>query len=837
MSRPAVPLRQFVVKVHSRCDLACDHCYVYQGADQSWRGRPMTMSDETIAWTAQRIAEHAKAHQLAGVHVVLHGGEPLLAGPARLRHVAGTLRAALAGVCDLDLRIHTNGVLLDEAFCDLFADSGVQVGISIDGYRAANDRHRRYADGRSSYDQVLRAVGLLRTERYRDLYAGLLCTIDVANDPVAVYEALLELGPPRIDFLLPHATWDEPPARPPGAGATAYADWLIAIFDRWEAGGRPVGVRTFDSIISTGGGGESLTEALGLGPSDLVVVETDGSYEQADSLKTAYDGAPATGFDVFTQTLDTVGQHPGILARQQGLAGLCETCRECPVVTSCGGGLYAHRYRTGTGFANPSAYCADLLKLISHIRGRTRAGATASPAHGVPAAEFRALAAGFGAASAIEHLAETQDSLRRALLAAVYREAAVPAAAAADLQAAWDLLSRIDAGSPQVLADVLGHPYVRVWAVRCLEQLRTALGERARAAPDLAADLGHLGAIAAAAAIRSGTTARVAVPVRGGAVHLPTLGRLVISRAEPPLPRGQALAPAASAPAASAPAQAPAPPSALVTATVEVADDTVTVRARDGQWTLARADLLAGQPADQDFESACWQPVRTLTAPGISVTLEDTDLYRDCHQWAAAPRLTDPELAGWQREFRAAWAQTQREHSAYAPGLAAGLRTITPLSAAPAGRDVSATARQAFGAVAAALPGDHSTLALLLIHEFQHVKLGAVLDLFDLYDAADTRLYHAPWRDDPRPLEGLLQGTYAHIAVTDFWRARRSVAAGPAAETAEARFAHWRDQTADAIESLAASGSLTPLGEQFIDGMRQSIAPMLDEPVSAHGRA
>jgi uncharacterized protein len=829
MSRPAVPLRQFVLKVHSRCDLACDHCYVYQGADQSWRGRPMAMSDETIAWTAQRIAEHAKAHQLPGVHVVLHGGEPLLAGPARLRQVAGTLRAALAGVCDLDLRIHTNGVLLDEAFCDLFADLGVQVGISIDGYRAANDRHRRYADGRSSYDQVLRAIGLLRTERYRGLYAGLLCTIDVANDPVAVYAALLELDPPRIDFLLPHATWDEPPPRLPGA-PTAYADWLIAIFDRWLAGGRPVGVRTFDSIISTGGGGESLTEALGLGPSDLVVVETDGSYEQADSLKTAYDGAPATGFDVFTQTLDTVGQHPGILARQQGLAGLCGTCQACPVVTSCGGGLYAHRYRTGTGFANPSAYCADLLKLIGHVRSRTRqpsrGTATASPAHGVPAAEFRALAAGFGAASAIVHLAETQDSLRRALLAAVYREAAaaaVPSAAVLDMPAGWDLLTRIDAATPQVLADVLGHPYVRVWAVRCLQQLRLPASERARTGQALAADLGHLGAIAAAAAIRAGTGGLVTIPIRDGAIHLPTLGRLVISAAKSSSQRPPELAPES--------AMAPA------TVTVEVAADTVTVQTSDRQWTLSRADMLAGQQADQDLESACWQPVRTLTAPGISVTLEDTDPYRDCHQWAAAPRLTCPELADWQRGFRAAWAQTQREHGAYAPGLAAGLRTITPLAAAPAGRDVSATARQAFGAVAAALPADQSTLALLLIHEFQHVKLGAVLDLYDLYDAADNRLFHAPWRDDPRPLEGLLQGTYAHIAVTDFWRARRSAAAGPAAKTAEARFAHWRDQTADAIESLAASGSLTPLGQQFIEGMRQSIALMLAEPVSAPGRA
>ena len=826
MTRPGVPLRQFVLKVHSRCDLACDHCYVYQAADQSWRGQPMAMSDKTIDAVARRIAEHARTHHLARVHVVLHGGEPLLAGPARLRRAAGTLRSALAGVCDLDLRIHTNGVLLDEEFCELFAECGVKVGVSIDGYRAANDRHRRYADGRSSYDQVLRAVGWLRTERYRDLYAGLLCTIDVANDPVAVYESLLELDPPRIDFLLPHATWDEPPARP-GGRATAYADWLIAIFDRWLAGGRPVGIRTFDSIISTAGGGGSLTEALGLGPSDLVVIETDGSYEQADSLKAAYDGAPATGLSVFTADLDAVGQHPGILARQQGLAGLCATCRACPVVTSCGGGLYAHRYATANGFANPSVYCADLLKLISHVSSRTSEApvgrAAVGRAHVVPAAEFHALAAGYGAASAIGHLAETQQSVRRGLVGGVYQAAAdVPGAAALHLRPAWDLLARIDVSSPQVLADVLGHPYVRVWAVRCLEQLRKAPGERVRTDAALSSDLGHLGAIAAAAAIRSGIDARVAVPVLDGAVHLPTLGRLVF---RPPVvpPRGEP-----------GPGHAPAAPGPVL-ATVIIRAALVTVGTSDGQCELSRPDLLAGRP--QETELGCWQPVRTLTAPGISVTLEDTDPYRDCHQWAAAPRLTDAELGNWQRSFRDAWAQIRKEHSAYASGLAAGLRTITPLAAAPTGRDVSATARQAFGAVAAALPAGHATLALLLIHEFQHVKLGAVLDLYDLYDTSDTRLFHAPWRDDPRPLEGLLQGTYAHIAVTDFWRVRRNAVAGPAAKTAEARFVHWHAQTAGAIEDLAASGSLTPLGEQFVGGMRHSVAVMLAEQGSSqrHG--
>lgn len=61
--RPLIPIDQFVLKVHSRCDLACDHCYVYEAADQSWRGRPVVISDDVISRTAQRTAQADHLHQ------------------------------------------------------------------------------------------------------------------------------------------------------------------------------------------------------------------------------------------------------------------------------------------------------------------------------------------------------------------------------------------------------------------------------------------------------------------------------------------------------------------------------------------------------------------------------------------------------------------------------------------------------------------------------------------------------------------------------------------------------------------------------------------------------
>jgi uncharacterized protein len=793
MSGRVLPFRQCVLKVCSRCDLACDHCYIYEHADQSWRLRPKVMTEETVTKTAGRIAEHAQYHGLPEVRVILHGGEPLLAGVARLRRICEILHREIDGVCRLDLRIHTNGVLLDGDFCQVFADQHVRVGISIDGDRAANDRHRRYADGRSSYDQVVRAIGRLREERYRDLYAGLLCTIDVLNDPGTTYAALAALEPPLIDFLLPHGTWDNPPPGMTGP-STPYADWLIEIFDRWIEDASRVPVRLFESIIRTTYGGTSLTEALGLGETDVVVVETDGSIEQVDSLKVAYEGAPETGFDVFRHTLNDAAGHPAITGRQRGLDGLCRTCRECPVVGSCGGGLYTHRYRTGTDFDNPSVYCADLMRLITHVRGRL-APVTTRPvvrpsAHALPARHLDALAAGYGDDLAVGYLVESQRSLRRATLGFVRERisaCALPARETAMFNAGWELITYLDQGHRQALDEVLAHPYVRVWAARCLGEMDAPAIDSV----SLARDAAHLSAIAAAAAIRSGRDAQLQVPVRDGGVHLPTLGRLDIG------------------------------PGAT-TATITVGCDEFEVKSESGQWPVT---LTA------PGESEAWQHVRVLTADGAAVALEDTDPYRDCHQWPAASRLSDDQVASWQHLYRQAWTLIQREHGAYAPGLSAGLSAIMPLANDKPGREISAASRQAFGAIGAALPISEDILALLMMHEFQHVKLGAILDLFDLCDNSDQRLFYAPWRDDPRPLEALLQGTYAHIAVTDFWRARRHYLSGPPAEAAAVQFARWRTQTAEAIGTLAASGSLTPLGVRFVDGMRAAVMPWLEEPI------
>ena len=73
-----------LVKTASRCNFDCSYCYVYHGADSSWRFQPKRMGREVAAAVRARLVEQAERQEM-GFAVVLHGGEPLLARlpPAR----------------------------------------------------------------------------------------------------------------------------------------------------------------------------------------------------------------------------------------------------------------------------------------------------------------------------------------------------------------------------------------------------------------------------------------------------------------------------------------------------------------------------------------------------------------------------------------------------------------------------------------------------------------------------------------------------------------------------------------------------------------------------------
>ncbi|MEV4557679.1 hypothetical protein AB0K51_11855 [Kitasatospora sp. NPDC049285] len=332
----------------------------------------------TLDRTAFRIAEHLNAHrtELSEVAITFLGGEPRPTGADELDYAATMLRLAVPEGIAVRFSMTTNGVLLEDPRILAVLDRHeIDVTVSLDGSRPGPDRHRQYADGKGCHDAVMRAAAALRAHAPAARLRKLLCVIDLANDPLETYEALVAAGVPQLDFLLPLGDWE---TKPPGwtgeEGGAAYADWLIPVFDRWyDTVPAPTTVRLFAGIIALAVGGRSTTEAVGLGVFRSLAVDSHGSVDLVGALESGFADAPWSGLDVFGNSFDEARLHPDVDARQRGPAALSPTCLACPVRDVCGGGQYANRYRAGTGFRNPSVYCVDLRKLITHVRERVLA--------------------------------------------------------------------------------------------------------------------------------------------------------------------------------------------------------------------------------------------------------------------------------------------------------------------------------------------------------------------------------------------------------------------------------------------------------------------------------
>ena len=403
--------------------------------------------------------------------------------------------------------------------------------------------------------------------------------------------------------------------------------------------------------------------------------------------------------------------------------------------------------------------------------------------HRVPGEAFDALAAGGGDHAAIDLLRRAQYSKHALLLHGV---------AADSRSLARDLLTRVELKDPDAVAAVIRYPSVGAWAFRTLLAKR-GQSHMPGATPD------GLAALAAASAIRIGLPADIDVPVRQGMVVLPSLGVAL-------LPASQNSA-----------------------------------RVRIGSWhtEITAAGTRVVIPGDHRSPAPCWRPLRSVLASSDEQTasweivLDDADPFR----MPAAPHLgTAPDLDRWRSAFADAWALLRRHHAAVAAEVAAIITVGVPLLPPTRGQ-VSSSSPEAFGAIAMSEPADPVSLAVTLTHEVQHMKLSAMLDMISLTHPDHEAPYYAPWRDDPRPASGLLQGAYAYLGVTGFWRRQRRLASivGTCGD-ADVEFARWRDAAALVTGTLLASGRLTGDGMRFVRTMASTLQAWLAEPVPDEAR-
>lgn len=238
--------------------------------------------------------------------------------------------------------------------------------------------------------------------------------------------------------------------------------------------------------------------------------------------------------------------------------------------------------------------------------------------------------------------------------------------------------------------------------------------------------------------------------------------------------------------------------------------------------TVARAVLT---PAQDDLPTVELEP-------GFNVALDDRTAAR--HIVAPTPTgpLDDEALGAWRAHLTTAWERVVQHHGRWAPGVRPGLDRIIQQATPDPLRHVSSSSRDAFGVIGLSDTEDVRTLAVAIVHEVQHVKLGGLLEVMPVHRADSVARHHVAWREVPRPFEAFLQGIIAFTAVADFWRTEvlLAQAEGRQDPRADHEYFRWAPAIRGSLREAAASGVLEPAGVWLLQGL-QSIADEWGEPL------
>lgn len=360
----------------STCNLDCHYCYYLDKAVQ-YGGRQAVMSDELLELY---IRQYIEANQVDQVTFCWHGGEPLLLGIDFYRR-AMDLQQKYANGKRIDNTLQTNGTLVDEAWCDLFAGNNFLVGISLDGPEDIHDSFRLTKQQKPTFARVMQTVEMFghsgveyntlsvvsrMSERrgaeiyrfFRDVvhsrYMQFLPAVEHVIDKAGFYRPLI-VSPSHEGARL--AEWS--------VTAKGYGDFLCDVFDEWVT--RDVGqsyVQMFDATLAQWCGVQPGVCSMGETCGDALVVEHNGDVYSCDHF-------------VYPEyLLGNIRETPLVeIYRSQkrrdfGLAkrnALPAECLRCNYYFACRGECPKHRFETGKDGCRKNSLCEGLKHYFAHV--------------------------------------------------------------------------------------------------------------------------------------------------------------------------------------------------------------------------------------------------------------------------------------------------------------------------------------------------------------------------------------------------------------------------------------------------------------------------------------
>ena len=362
------PIYLVVIQPTSFCNLDCDYCYLPNRHLKNQMALDLIEPIFKTIFSSQFLK--------ADFSICWHAGEPLAAGIefyktafAQIEQLAATHKPET--IC-FNHSFQTNGLLINQAWCDLFKQYPVHVGVSIDGPAFLHDAHRQTRTGLGSHAGTVRGIKLLQ-ENDIPLSVISVLTADSLDYADEIFEFFDGHGITNVGFNMEETEGVHAQSSLDAEGVEArYRAFLERFWQLVAEKNNTMKVREFESVCSLVYNNTRIANTDMNHPFRIVSIDHQGNFSTFDpellSMPSDHYGNFVLG-NVVSQTFEAACQTPKFQRLYHEMQEGVRLCQQtCDYFGLCGGGAGSNKYwENGTFASTETQACRYRIKAVTDV--------------------------------------------------------------------------------------------------------------------------------------------------------------------------------------------------------------------------------------------------------------------------------------------------------------------------------------------------------------------------------------------------------------------------------------------------------------------------------------
>ncbi len=358
------PFRLVIIQPTPFCNIDCHYCYL-----------PDRTSRQVINLDLiEPIFRNLLSSRFCGKHftVCWHAGEPLSV-PISVYQAAFAKIAQVQSQfpqvdCLITHALQTNGTLISQAWCDLFKEVQLSVGVSIDGPAFLHDRYRQTRTGLGTHQATLRGIRLLQANQIH-FHTITVLTREALQHPQALFDFFWQEGIHNIGFNLEEIEGAHATSSLENHTESLYREFMQTFWELTKQTQGQLKVREFDRIS------EFLYTSKRLGrnqlctPFAMVNIDVNGDFATYSPELLGMTSSDYGRFilgNVKTDSFESVCHTPKFQTIYRDIQAGVQACQaSCDYFDMCGGGAPSNKYwENGSFRSTETLHCRYTQKLL-----------------------------------------------------------------------------------------------------------------------------------------------------------------------------------------------------------------------------------------------------------------------------------------------------------------------------------------------------------------------------------------------------------------------------------------------------------------------------------------